>query len=350
MRSVRLSQIETEPVASGPPRRVGVWRWLRRFGPFLPLTLGLVLTVAGAAKVFFPPVPEEAAPLVLESVAASMEVESAAVPDVLGLAEDVARAALVQAGVNAGLIEVALVPYAAPLGSVVTQSVPPGVPVEEGTRVSLGLAAELVMPQVAGLSRSSALETLAGLGVVPVLEEVVLAGGVVDEVIATSPGSGEPVAGQVRMTVVGSGDAVFLSDLRSVDGRYAGRDEGVVAGGETFMHAVLLQPRQQAPSFVDYVLSGHALTMELSVGTLDEGDSGSAMVTVRADDGQVAEVVVSRGEVKQLTVEVAGRTRVVVEAAIAEDSQDRPTVVLGDARVSGTSAGIDSIVSATGRN
>lgn len=255
----------------------------------------------------------------------------ATMPDLLGLTADTVARVLADAGVTAE-VSTAAEPAAGPEGIVVGQSPSPGE--EVSGSISLTVSEPALAPDTIGMPIGDARRLVEGFGaVVQVVREVdpsVAAG----TVLSVSPAVGEPVGPVVTMVVADAGDALTLSAIDFTDETGCATTQKAMLNGIAVQDSIYCRV-QDGNAGAEWVLSRRVAALEATVGTSDTGEPGRATVRVFGDGALLAETRAVYGETTALKVDLRDVLRLRMEVSVIDGD---PTIVLGDARLLGTSA------------
>jgi hypothetical protein len=212
-----------------------------------------------------------------------------------------------------------------------------------GTRkpknLRLALAIPATLPDVVGQPSSDAIAALEALGAQAVTTQVYDPNVQVNRVVSTDPPAGSPLPSQVTLAVASAPSAVFVADVSSVSGFCDA--SSATTGGKRFDHSVLCDTSDDPLTFA---LSGLVDGLVATVGISDDSEAGTtAKVEVIVDGRVVATVDVSFGESKPLEVLLTGGQLVQLRVT----GSDEAVLVLGDARFIGAPTSIDQLIASS---
>lgn len=330
---------------SGPGVRRRGRRWAWRLLAYTSLALGLLLVGGLLGHRLTPPTTVagstvDLSELELESATAAPEVTSPAyyMPDLQGLDEDVARRSLADAGVLADP-EVSEQPAAGPAGLVVHQEPGPGL--EVGTQVRLVFSAPLDMPDLIGSDQGDASAILAEAEAAVQVERRVAPAEEAGLVLETRPAAGEPVPQQVVLVVSEPGEALFLTELSSVEqvGRCQRHQRASTVDGILVEDSLRCEPRAEGPAGLSYNIARRGAALRTVVGLDDSGRQGSAQVRILLDGEVLDEFTIESGMAQEVLVDIAGGLRLTVETTSTQE--DSVQVIFGDAALLGDPGDLD---------
>lgn len=261
-------------------------------------------------------------------------------PSLVGLNRDAAVAAIGDAGVSGITIDYRDKPAAGPTGTVIAQTPAAGVAVTDGIELTLSVPAP--MPALKGVPNRDARTTLEDLGAIVTVESVVDPAAPAGTVLRTDPAEGQPMPSSVTMVVADPGDALSLSTVSTVSSSSCSTSSSASVAGKTLSNNVTCTPGSSKKAEAEYAINRNATLLEATVGTDDTKGKGGATVTIYGDDRPLKTVNVGLGRSEDIRVDVRNmmRLRIVVTSGGGDDS---PTVVLGDARLRGSTDGLDQI-------
>jgi hypothetical protein len=324
-------------VAKSPSREV---LWLLRLR-WPAMVAGLLLTGAGITYLLVPPtiVTGGAIEVNPADLIAAQEREAQPMPSVLGLNRDVAGSVMSDAGLGDATTKVVERPAAGPVGIVLAQTPSPGTdPVEN---VELTVSVPAPMPDVMAKPLNDARTTLESLGavveVVPRFDPSVPK----DQVIEAAPPVGGTMPTLVTLTVADPGDALTLASVTSVTRDDCGTIKSATVSGKAFGNSIECDSGSD-PAYIEYAVSRNAAAFEAVIGTKDKGGTGRATVAIIGDGRVLSVTDVALGSSTPVRVPIADILRLRIEVTTPDTDQE-PTVVLGDARLLGLPQGLDAI-------
>lgn len=337
-RKGRRSKRQKAPKPSGPTevgffrtRRGAILRWSA-------LVVGLLLIGGGIGYLVPPRSGGHDNPVTLPSEAFAVDAHGGSMPSVVGLSKVTARAALTTAGVS-GDIEFVERGAAGPVGTVLEQK-PEAGKTSDG-RIQLVVSTPLPMPAVAGKAGDEVRISLENLGAVVAVERVVAPESASGTVLEADPAEGTPIPSVVTLKVADPGDAISLSTVSSVESSSCSTSSSNSVNGTTVQNNVTCRAGSSEAS-VEYALSRNAALFEAGIGTDDRAGTGTATVRVFADGRLVKTVDTALGKSTDVKVDMRDVLRMKI-VVTTRDSDNAPTVVLGDAKLRGSTAGLDQI-------
>ena len=288
--------------------------------------------------------PHAAGPVTVERVATALvgasDATQVVMPDVVSLGKQPALEAIASAGVDPSTVTFDSRPYAGPAGSVVSQD-PLGGTTSPGA-VSLVLATLTTMPKTAGTTGETATAQLEQLGAVVQTRQVYARGVAVGTVVASMPHPGKPLLGPVTLLISSAPASLFLSDLTVA--RFDCSTDSATVSGREYENSVLCLGGSTEPHVSTWVVDKHVDGVTFAAGLSSDSDpAGTGTVVVRGDGRVLRTIDLRFGTARSITLPLTGATQLTVEVS----GSDGTTVVLGDARVVGTSAGITALQART---
>ncbi len=304
-------------------------------------TLALALMAAGAAlgQVLLP------RQVVVQQVVEQAVVEHAAVsmPNVLGLTEVDARAAVSDSGHHQA-ITVTERPAAGDPGTTIEQNPLPGVTLTDETPVELVVSSVVATPDLTGTDQRTAQSAIEALGGAAQFEPVVDADAPLGSVLASVPKAGDPMPQVVRLQIATGGSSRPLTDVRPLATDRCSRQSDLLVNGKAVAVGVRCTPFEGRDAQQTFALSRKVAHLRFTLGMDDRvRDPGArARVTVVADDQVVLtkEVVFGASSEHSLPVKDALRVQVVV-TSLTPDAD--PAVVLGDPALIGLAVDLDQL-------
>lgn len=269
-----------------------------------------------------------AGPSVIE-VPVLEEVPSFAMPDLRGLSLPEAKQVIVDTGASADVVEVVEVEWGGAPGLVIAQD--PVLGEQVASRIQLQVSKQATMPEVAGLAESEAVDRLRLLGVEAVVEQRFDLSARTGTVLEASVAVGEALPKVVNLVVAQPGAAVFVSQLKSVDGNCSKHDGRI--NGQSYPNSTECRSgTAEHPSTSVWLLDRKAHQLSAVVGVDDRGKT-DASVTVRitGDGKELANVNATYATPTEVSVSVEG----VLRLEIIVVSENRASAVFGDMLVKG---------------
>lgn len=297
---------ETAPVPAKPRKNKR-----RRYLVMAVAMLVVGLIVGGAAGGYYlqneivsrRTTPDPAVVTVPQAAAGAGEV---VMLDVRGMAEQVARQALIDQGVAADAITVKTEPAAGSPGRVVGQS--PASQTKNPQKVELTVSAEARMPTVLGTDGQQTSVVLQKLGAQVTLVTRYQPGAKPGDVIASDPAVGAVLPQDVTLTVAEAGSSVFMSSQRLVKGSCSTGSYSL--SGKDFSQSTACSVGSDTELY-EWVTKRAVDEIMATVGIADRADTdGAARIEVFADGRSVAVVNARYGATENLSVRVTGALRV----------------------------------------
>lgn len=323
----------------------GVRRIVRRphVGVLL-VVVGSAITGAALGHLAWPPQITTNMVVVSPETAGSAAA-AAAMPDVEGLDEPAARAVLADAGYPTAAISTITKAAAGPPGRVIAQQPAAGAAPGPKPSVTLTLTRSVPMPNMVGQQREQAARTVSAMYAAARIELISTADRPAGTVIGTVPKAGTAMPAEITLQVSDGGTPVPLSDFSPVDqSRCSRAASDQTVNGTTFSTAFSCRPYPsgEGAAYLEYVLGRHATYLELTAGTADQAPATTSRVQVLVDGTAARTYAVTRGKASPIRVAVTGALRVRIEVST---SDAQASVVLGDARVVGSAAEMDRLLS-----
>lgn len=303
--------------------------------------VGLLLLGGGLTYLLIPPtiVGDTAIEVDPKELIAAEQREVEPMPSVLGLDRDVAQTVLGDAGLGGLTTSVVERPAAGPIGMVLSQKPSPGT--DTVSAIELTISTPALIPDVMGKDLGDGRSQLEQLGavveIVPRFDPAVPKG----QILEVSPRVGETMPTVVTLTVGDPGDALTLASVSQVERDDCGTIDSASVNGKPVGDSLRCTPGSD-PAYVEYSLARHAAALEALVGSDDRGGTGTGTVTILGDGRVLSSIPVAHGRSEPIRVDVAGVMRLRIEAT-TPDTDQRPTVILGDARLLGLPDGLDAI-------
>jgi hypothetical protein len=260
------------------------------------------------------------------------------VPDVRGLQLVDAQQAMVDAGLAPEAVTVNDAPAALPAGTILRQDPIGGT--KGAAAVVLYVAVPGTVPPVVGMSAENAVQALRDLGTTVRQEARYTPGTAEGTVLGVEPAEGQPLTGEVVLTVSGPAASVYLAQIERVSGSCGSGAAGV--GGEQYDHSVVCSLGSSVATTA-YLIDRQVTSLEGVIGLADTSDpTASAAVRISVDGRVLLETTVTYGSATPLALDVSGGLRL----EISYSTQDRSAsgrLVLGDARLVRDPAGIDAL-------
>ncbi len=310
------------------------YRWLL-------LSIGSMLLGAGLTYLLIPPtiVSGNGIEVNPSDLIAAQQRETQPMPSVLGLDRDVAHTVLDDAGLAGVRADVVERPAAGPVAMVLAQRPSPGT--DPVTSIELTVSTPAAMPDLLGKTVSEGRAQLEQLGAVveiaPRFDPTVPKGQILD----ATPRPGETMPTVVTLTVGDPGDALTLASVSHVERDDCRTVDSASVNGQPVGDSLRCTPGRD-PAYIEYSLARNAATLEALIGTDDRGGTGAATITILGDGRVLSSTPVSLGHSEPVRVDLNGVMRLRIEVATPETKQ-RPTAILGDARLLGLPQGLDAI-------
>lgn len=323
-----------QDASASRPRKAG---WLRRSAVALAV-LALLILGAAAGQLFWP------RQVVVQQFDASEKARSAVVmPNVVGLLDEEARAAIADAG-HVQSIAITQRAAAGDPGTVLEQNPPAQADIGADTSVALVVSTPATMPDLVGSDQRDAQNEVEKLGGAAQFETVVDAGHSPGTILSTEPQANEPMPQIVRLSVASGGVARLLTDLSPLENSRCSRTTNVLVNGQTFASALTCTPRDNSPARATYALSRKAGYLRFTLGVPDRtaDTAATAKVTVIVDGTVALSEQAKFGASTAHTVPLtdALRMEIVVDAV---GSGTKPEVALGDIALMGLASDLDQL-------
>lgn len=279
-------------------------------------------------------------------VSSDQDLGSDTAPNVLGLDEDTARQAMLDAGITPGAIAVKTTPYAGEGDVVVDQDPKPGA--AHPKSVTLVVSTSAPMPRLIGRSVDDARNSLSAMGARVIVTTRFQPSAKEGIVLSTSPAPGAPLKTSATLTVAEAPSSVFLSDLESLT---SGCSTGeITMDAHDFKNSLSCSVNQDSSTVSEYLLNRRVATFSATAGLSDRADRGTVRFRVVADGHLKQERVVRFGQVAHFDAPVAGalRLRIVAKLLSAGASgTNGVTAGWGNARFNGGKKAIDALVASS---
>ncbi len=253
------------------------------------------------------------------------------VPDVRGLSVTDAKQALADTGFDAARIQVEAAPWAGEPGLVISQDPVVG-EVLTGSIV-LTISEVALMPDLAGLTRSEAIEAVRTFGAEVEVSELFRPDTATGQVLDQAPMPGTPIPEHVFLTISQPGSAVFLSQLTMADDSGRCSEYSVSLNGKRFEGALSCSAGREEGELYSWALGRHATYLSMVMGISDSAPPGtSAKVQIFTDGNEVYSGKAQYGTTTDVGVDLEG----ILRLEIVITGTDREDVYFGDALVKGT--------------
>lgn len=303
---------------SGIRARLRRHRGLLRVGSSILVGVGLVLLGAGLSQQYFPhtvvEIDDAEPPITIEET-----VQPATLPDVLGLDEATARRVFADSGISQ-TISLTERPSGGPVGLVLAQ-VPSAGAASSDDPIELTVSTSVAVPEVAGLSSEDAQDLLEQLGSVVTFTRVVDTDAAEGTVLSARPAPGETLGLLVELSIADAGASVTLGSLDSLSSEGCKVLSRGSVNGSAFDDSASCVASTGGSSR-EWTLGRHASRIESTLGLLDTGERGTAIVRFIGDDvvlftqevtfGSASEVRVDVRDVLRLRMEVTGSSNGIV--------------------------------------
>lgn len=259
-------------------------------------------------------------------------------PDLRGMTKNDALAALSDAGFPTSKVTIEEKSRGGISDVVIEQKPAPGD--DDLSEITLIVSKTATVPEIIGLDRTEALSKVRELGSEAEMTEVFRAEEKPGTVLEVNPKVGEPMGSRVTMTVAAAGSSIYLSSVDSIDGGCSSTSERL--DGKQYPQSMECRTDDEKGYAYEWDLQKRVAAVEMMVGISDsESDTGGSVSVVAFVDGkEVARASATFGKPAKLFVptEDGLRLRLVATGkAGSDDSYSTPSVVLGDARMIGTS-------------
>jgi hypothetical protein len=266
-------------------------------------------------------------------------------PNLLGLDEKSARAALLDAGADPASIEVSQASYAGDPDLVIDQEPPVGTELD-GSVVSVVVSEQGPMPDLEGLTADEARDQVTQLGARATIVSTFVPGVDPDVVVGSFPAPGDPLRSVIELSVSEPESSVYLNQVRAASSDCTGRP--AVVGGVSYDDALQCRARGDGSANAVYTLREGVTRFETTVGALDSSGATAEPLTFRVylDGEQAAAETLSFGESVPIAIDTDGavQLRLEFEAADGSDELGSPIVgVFAEPSVIGARTAIDEM-------
>ncbi|WP_330767028.1 PASTA domain-containing protein [Rhodococcus sp. M8-35] len=327
---------DARPPAANYRRRLRLVRWPA-------LILGLLLIGSAATYLVAPPVTGDA-PLALVDREFDGDTggNHQVMPSVVGLDRHIARSVLADAGLSDTPVAIDDYAAAGPVGLVLEQHPEPNS--NPGQEIRLVVSTPIPVPAVVGKPVAEARDALETLGavvrVVPAIRPEIPRG----QVLSIAPAEGAPTPTVVTVTVADPGDALTLATVESVEQSSCSTTDQVSVNGAVVGPSIECSTGSDV-AYIEYALARNAVALEALVGTNDREGTGGAEILLLGDGRELARLGTGLGQSHQVRTDLQGVLRLRIEAHTGQDGE-APAVVLGDARLLGSTEGLNAIAGA----
>ncbi|RMB71805.1 hypothetical protein AYK61_21715 [Rhodococcus sp. SBT000017] len=307
------------------------------------IVIGLLVVGASLTYVFAPPTgsPDSIVEFDPSDLVAAQSGSTQPMPSVLGLDRDVALTVLSDAGLGSVATTFAEKPAAGPVGLILTQS--PSAAAASVDEIELTVSIPATVPStLIGSDERTARTALEQSGAVVQLVRAVDASVPRGQVLAVDPPAGAVMPTVVTVTVADPGDALSLASVSTVMSSSFSTVSSVNVNGGALGSSVELSPSARSSAYGEYSLSRGAVALEAIAGTDDREGTGSGTITVFGDGRELTSVQVGLGQSTPIRVDLNGVMRLRIEATTT-NAKDNPTVILGDAKLLGSTEGLNLI-------
>lgn len=248
--------------------------------------------------------------------------------DVRGMALVDAKQALVDTGIAIAGLKVTEIAWAGAPEVVIAQD--PVVGEAIGNELEFQVSVPATMPEVVGKPRGEVVNELKQFGVeVEIIEEYAL-DKPTGSVLSANVEEGKPLPAIVQMAVAQPGASVYLTQLKSADGRCSTVSADI--DGQHFANSLRCSSGDPEPRVTAYLLNRSARQVEGVVGVSDTGATDQkAQVTFVGDGKVLGTATVSYANPTKVSFDTTGILRLEIQVT----SPARSEAVLGDFLVKG---------------
>lgn len=307
------------------------------------IVIGLLVVGSSLTYVFAPRTgsPDSIVEFDPSDLVAAQSGSTQPMPSVLGLDRDVALTVLSDAGLGSVTTTFAEKPAAGPVGLILTQS--PSAATASVDEIELTVSIPTTVPStLIGSDERTARTSLEQSGAVVQVVRAVDASVPRGQVLAVDPPAGAVMPTVVTVTVADPGDALSLASVSTVTSSSFSTVSSVNVNGGALGSSVELSPSARSSAYGEYSLSRGAVALEAIAGTDDREGTGSGTITVFGDGRELTSVQVGLGQSTPIRVDLNGVMRLRIEATMTS-TNDGPTAILGDAKLLGSTEGLNLI-------
>lgn len=343
-----LAEANSDPAIESPStvksrNNKGARNWLWWFASFILLTLvaAFVGGLAAGWRLHDQSAASEAAPIpsVVTVTAAPSGPQGHVMPDVRGLAEDVARQVIADAGFSSVSIETSEKQWAGDEGLVVEQE--PVFGVKSPSEVRLVLSAEATVPEALGRPAGEVAREASALGAQVTIVQKYEAGAEPGSVLVVEPAAGEPLPDTVTLAQATSPSSMFLQELPSLGDDCSNRE--VKLNGPTYDFGMECSVRESGESV--WLLSRVVDSMEGFGGIPDTEDPAmAAQLQIKVDDTVVLDQALGYGQdAVPIDIDTRGALRLTVTITNLSEVVSSAVVGFGDVRLIGEAEAIGTL-------
>lgn len=269
------------------------------------------------------------------------EVLEVTMPDLVGLSQEHALDALVDAGIDPAVVATEERPFVGETGVVVAQD--PIRQTGDPSEVTLFVSTEAQTPDVIDDSEEDAIAALEQLGSEVEVQYVYVAGVEAGSVVAIDPEAGEPASEQVALSVSTDPAEVFLTQVDIVDGSPCSAGAYRIDGTE---YPDSLQCSVSSrDSSAEYLLDRSVERFRATIGVDDEAaDDVPIRMRVVGDGDQLAEETISYGTSADIDVDVQGVLRLAIIVETVDPDDGSTALVLGEAKFVGSPDAVTGLI------
>lgn len=276
-----------------------------------------------------------------DPTAVQTTISGSQMPDVRGLDRETAEQVLADSGIAFSSIESYDAPAVAEAGLIVEQS--PAFGATDVTKVKLGLAVPVTMPDLTGMTQEEAAGVLSGFGAgvdVTYGYSKDYAAGVV---MSASPPAGEPLGQTASVIIATAGSTVPLSQLDASGGQCRSESNIAIDGRDRATALICSGQTSATASDPTWVLSRSADRFTATVGIPDNGEPGTVMPFEVVLDG----AVVAQGSAafgSSTSIDVVCSDALQLTLRVGQTASDGVQIAFGDAVLYGSDEGIARLV------
>lgn len=208
------------------------------------------------------------------------------------------------------------------------------------TKVVLSLPEKALMPKLAGTPEARARATVQSLGAEVSLVREYEASALVGTVLRSAPAEGKALTEEVTLVIAAPPASVALRDINS-SGSCSANDAAI--NGTTFATSTNCSAYTGGNDTV-WLLNRRVAQLTATIGVEDHSDPKSAVrVTITGDGKRLYRRELRYGAGHSLSINLRGVLRLVISIKRLDSGGDRATVALGDGALLGAQADLDEL-------
>jgi beta-lactam-binding protein with PASTA domain len=257
-------------------------------------------------------------------------------PDVRGLDKATAEQVLADSAIPVDAITTHDAPSVVKPGVVVEQS--PAFGASDISKVDLGIAVPVRMPDLVGKTQDRAVEILSGYGTGVTITYGYSNAATAGTVLTMTPAEGKSLGQTASIVVATAGSTLPLTQIHTIDGGCSS-DTNVAIDGHDYSTALACSTNTGQATSTTWMLSKTVDRFTATVGIADNGTPGAAASYELLIDGKiVAKGTASFGAASKIDVPCTGAIQLTLR--VGPTSADAVNVAFGDAVVYGAEEGI----------